>query len=645
MAGVAPYVESFGLAQLRGTNQRSHVFIRGVHPELEEDVSNLAQYMQVGQLSDLNATFASPDGGGEGLIRACFVGRQFPGFAPEWSYYDTERLNVDPGWIVVITASPGLERSVKLCAVNGLFESSYYDYDRQFVIMGLDSAMDLVQSDGAVSGLSLKLDDYSQADQVRARLRDTLSPGALLVRLGGAGADASPFVLSGDGARAAALAPDGQAVVWAVADGQPVKRQAGSGAACTALDLATEGDGLFMGLSDGSVALVSESGRERTWPAPEEGDSVTALRVSPDAWTVAVGHASGIVRLLDLEEGEEPTVVARHTGPVNVLAFDRFGDVLLTAGGDGRAWLWTLGEDIEAGPVLPTVSGAPVTSAAFSPDGKRLITGDEDGGVVLWDVASGEAVLYGYAHKSVVLAVCFGGAADEVLTAGPEEVRMWRLAEVEGGREAMLLERIIAAEDAPIEAAAFREDGARVLTVGAVGGPRLRYSGPAFAIKTWEEQQKTFLEAVAMEQFLQVLIMSLILVLAEFFIFALLTTMVNERRRDIGILKAVGLTPGQICAVFLIIGLAIGVTGGLLGAGAGVLFTDNINAIRCILRDSIGFDPFPPDVYYFKEIPTHIGVLTPTLTAGGAILCSLLFSIFPALRAARLDPVRTLHYE
>ena len=148
-----------------------------------------------------------------------------------------------------------------------------------------------------------------------------------------------------------------------------------------------------------------------------------------------------------------------------------------------------------------------------------------------------------------------------------------------------------------------------------------------------------------MERFLQVLIMSLILVVAEFFIFAILSTMVNERRRDIGILKAIGFTPGQICLVFLIIGLGIGVSGGLLGVGAGVLFTDNINTLRDLLRETVGFDPFPQDIYYFKEIPTHLGILTPVLTAGGAILCSLLFSIFPALRAARLDPVRTLHYE
>jgi lipoprotein-releasing system permease protein len=134
-------------------------------------------------------------------------------------------------------------------------------------------------------------------------------------------------------------------------------------------------------------------------------------------------------------------------------------------------------------------------------------------------------------------------------------------------------------------------------------------------------------------------------VVAEFFIFAIVTTVVNERRRDIGILKAIGFTQGQICQVFLIVGLAIGVLGGLLGVGAGILFADNINGIREVLRQATGFDPFPPDIYYFTEVPAHVGYLTPILSAAGAIACSLLFSIFPALRAARMDPVETLRYE
>ena len=70
-----------------------------------------------------------------------------------------------------------------------------------------------------------------------------------------------------------------------------------------------------------------------------------------------------------------------------------------------------------------------------------------------------------------------------------------------------------------------------------------------------------------------------------------------------------------------------------------------LNAVREFVKATVHFDPFPPEVYYFTEIPAHVGVLTPLVTAGGAILCSLLFSIIPALRAARMDPIETLHHE
>ena len=139
--------------------------------------------------------------------------------------------------------------------------------------------------------------------------------------------------------------------------------------------------------------------------------------------------------------------------------------------------------------------------------------------------------------------------------------------------------------------------------------------------------------------------MSLILIVAEFFIFAILVTIVNERRRDIGILKSIGFTGGQICRIFLLIGLAIGTAGGVLGTVGGLLFSNNINVVKDLIERWTGFNPFPPDVYYFTEIPHHVDNMTLVLTGGGAVVCSLIFSIWPAFRAARLDPVRTLHYE
>jgi len=75
------------------------------------------------------------------------------------------------------------------------------------------------------------------------------------------------------------------------------------------------------------------------------------------------------------------------------------------------------------------------------------------------------------------------------------------------------------------------------------------------------------------------------------------------------------------------------------------MFTGHINGVRDLMRIYLRFDPFPPAIYYFKDIPTHTSALTVAIIAGGAVVCSLIFSALPALRAARLDPVQCLYYE
>ena len=169
--------------------------------------------------------------------------------------------------------------------------------------------------------------------------------------------------------------------------------------------------------------------------------------------------------------------------------------------------------------------------------------------------------------------------------------------------------------------------------------------GQKYMVTTWEEKQKNFLQAVAMERFIMAVILSFILVLAGFCIFAILTTTVYEKRRDIGILKAVGFTKGMIASVFLFNGLAIGLFGSAIGIVGGKLFTGNINAIESFIERATGFTPFPQKIYYFDRIPTADSWWIPVAVAAGAILCSLIFSLLPALKAAKLDPIETLRFE
>lgn len=655
VAGVAPFIESVGLMRLPATDYMSYVFFRGVDPKLEPTVSEIGHYMSVGDVSDLSKLYRNPEGG---ELRACFVGKEFPGFS-------ADNLRLGAGQLILVTATRDLDRRLRKFAVNGMFETGNVEYDSQWLIMNIEAASDLVASSGGVTGLSVKLDSYENAETVRSGLRDRVAWGAELRVFGGAG-PAERVALSNNGSRAAVLTQAGEVIMWAATTKEPVLRLAPSSPKPTILALDHAGERLLTGFEDGSAAIRRLGAGGNTFTVTSTNGAVTAAAFSPSDATFAVGHQGGAVEVFDAEKGQSIRRLSGQKGSINAVAFDSAGEKLLTASADGTGRIW----DTAAGALLArlvspsTAPGAggpsngpssaipPLTCCAFSRDGRRAATGDEQGRIVVWDAATGKAV-FGWttdgegvepAGNASVLGIAFGEETGSVVTAGKSGISLWSY-QVGGGLREAVRRSAIPAEGAPVKSAAFKPDGTRLLAATGDGRVGLYYGGAGFHVMTWEEQRKTFVEAIGMERFLMALILSLILIVAEFLIFAIVTTMVSERRRDIGILKAVGFTNGQICLVFLVVGLAIGVIGALSGVGAGLLFADHINVIRDIVRDRIHFDPFPPDIYYFKQIPAQVTAVSVVATAGGAIVCSLLFSILPALRAARMDPVQTLHYE
>ncbi len=172
-----------------------------------------------------------------------------------------------------------------------------------------------------------------------------------------------------------------------------------------------------------------------------------------------------------------------------------------------------------------------------------------------------------------------------------------------------------------------------------------RLPGEQVAVRTWEELNKTLLQAVRMEKWLLGFIIFFIVVVAGFGIVAILTMMVSEKTRDIGILKALGGSTSGVMGVFLIAGLTIALAGSLAGLVAGLAFVYNINEVAAVMEKVIGYHPFPREVYYLDRIPTEVdllelaGVILPTLAM------SLLFALYPAVRAARLEAVEALRYE
>ncbi len=167
-----------------------------------------------------------------------------------------------------------------------------------------------------------------------------------------------------------------------------------------------------------------------------------------------------------------------------------------------------------------------------------------------------------------------------------------------------------------------------------------------WSVRTWEELNATYLGAVDTEKRILGYILSLLIVLAGGSILAILTMMVIEKTRDIGILKSIGGTIRGIAAIFVMNGLAIGVVGSLMGLLLGLLVTLIVNWIDTrIVAPIVGQRVFREDIYVFRDIPTHVEPALIGTIVVAAIVVSLLASLIPAWKAARLHAVESLRYE
>ncbi|MGE0750925.1 MAG: lipoprotein-releasing ABC transporter permease subunit [Variibacter sp.] len=167
---------------------------------------------------------------------------------------------------------------------------------------------------------------------------------------------------------------------------------------------------------------------------------------------------------------------------------------------------------------------------------------------------------------------------------------------------------------------------------------------PVFIVD-WRQRNATFFNALQVERNVMFLILMLIVIIAAFNIISGMVMLVKDKSHDIAILRTMGATQGAVLRIFLITGAAIGVVGTIVGFIVGFVVCQNIEAIRQFLSWLTATELFSPELYFLSRLPARMDPAETTAVVIMALALSLLAPLYPAWRAARLDPVEALRYE
>ncbi|MBI5597896.1 MAG: ABC transporter permease [Elusimicrobia bacterium] len=163
-----------------------------------------------------------------------------------------------------------------------------------------------------------------------------------------------------------------------------------------------------------------------------------------------------------------------------------------------------------------------------------------------------------------------------------------------------------------------------------------RELGWDFAVRSFNDMNRTLFAALKLEKYVMFLILALIILVASFNIASNLILLGTEKLRDIGILRAMGATPKMIRRIFLWEGLLIGGSGTLFGVGLGLLLSWVIWRYPIV--------ELPGDIYYLSRVPVQVEPWDVAVVTLCGLALSVLATVYPAYRASRVDPIEAIHY-
>ena len=164
-------------------------------------------------------------------------------------------------------------------------------------------------------------------------------------------------------------------------------------------------------------------------------------------------------------------------------------------------------------------------------------------------------------------------------------------------------------------------------------------------VYSWADMNSSLFSALKVERNVMFIILSLIIIVAAFNIISGLTILVKNKTREIAILKSIGVLNKSITKIFFLVGTFIGTSATIFGILLGVLFSVYIENLRIFLSNVFNISLFPEEIYFLSTMPSEIDPSSIFIISISSILITILVSIFPAIKASKLDLVKALKYE